>query len=159
MRETRGDRHYEILIEDIRRIREQVASEIFGRRDPGQLLEVLRSSDALFFHVKYVYDIVNPSLARVFIRLGRVNAWRKRSRRGARAELRGIIHSQNAGGFVCGLSQRKTFLRRAQSKKSRCRDTRSTEADAVVAPEVERIDVLVLFRRILGVLDGSVRPE
>ena len=68
-----------------------------------------RSSDALFFQVKYVYDIVKPSFARLFMRFGRVNASEKKITSGCTDWISAISHSQNGSGFVWGLSTRKIF--------------------------------------------------
>ena len=117
-----------------------------------------RSSHALFFHVKYVYDIVKPSLAELFIRLGRVNASAKKITSGCVALHVAIIHSQNANGFVCGLSTRKVVHAVLDPEQQHVA-ARVPEALAIVAPEVQRIDVLILLRRILGVLDRAVRTN
>ena len=66
-----------------------------------------RSSRAVFFQVKYVYDCVKPSFASSFIVRGRVNASARKTTSGCFACTSLIIHSQNANGFVCGLSTRK----------------------------------------------------
>src|SRR5262249_36007889 len=68
-----------------------------------------RSSHGLFFHVKYVYDAVKPSLASAFIRLGRVNDSEKKITSGCSPCPSSMTHSQNASGLVCGLSTRKIF--------------------------------------------------
>src|SRR5690242_21380334 len=77
-----------------------------------------RKSALEFFHVKYVYDIVKPSLPRLFIRLGRVNASAKKITSGFSRWISLITHSQNASGFVCGLSTRNVRTPRSiQNKK------------------------------------------
>ena len=62
----------------------------------------------MFFHVKYVYDCEKPTLASVVIIAGRVNASESRTSFGSTRRTSAISHSQNATGFVCGLSTRKT---------------------------------------------------
>src|SRR5919108_3554718 len=67
------------------------------------------SSQREFFHVKYVYDCVNPSLpsSRITARRGNASARKITSRSTSWTSL--ISHSQNGNGFVCGLSTRNTF--------------------------------------------------
>src|SRR3712207_3286200 len=66
-----------------------------------------RTSYGLFFHVKYVYDIVKPSFASDIIRFGRVNASAKKITSGCSRWISSMHHSQKANAFVCGLSTRK----------------------------------------------------
>ena len=88
---------------------------------------------------------------------GRVKASARKMTSGCARRRSAMTHSQNANGFVCGLSTRK--IRDAvrdpeldtsrQLVPERCQSSRL---------EVERIDVLVLLRRVLGVLDRAVGP-
>src|SRR6266576_1006593 len=66
------------------------------------------SSAFEFFHVKYVYDCENPTLASVVIIEGRVKASERKTTPGSTFRTSAISHSQNGTGFVCGLSTRKT---------------------------------------------------
>ena len=77
-------------------------------------------------------------------------------RSGRRRMTSAISHSQNGNGFVCGLSTRKirtpcSIQNRKTLFSSSHRASRSSRL------EVERVDVLVLLRRILGVLDRCRR--
>ena len=66
-----------------------------------------------------------------------------------------ISHSQKLIGLVCGLSTRKTVTPCAIQNSDHPEDL-GVEAGRVVV-EVERVDVLVLLGRVLGVGDGAVR--
>ena len=57
--------------------------------------------------MKYVYDWANPSLASRYMTFGRVKASARKIMSGYSALTSPINHSQNANGFVCGLSTRK----------------------------------------------------
>ena len=59
--------------------------------------------------MKYVYDWVKPIFARWRITARRVNASARNTTSRSRAWTCSIIHSQNANGFVCGLSTRNTL--------------------------------------------------
>ena len=67
---------------------------------------------------------------------------------------RPISHAQKSGGLVCGLSTRKT-LTPCDDPVPHHPQHLHVEAGRVVV-EVERIDVLVLLRWVLGVRDGAV---
>src|SRR5437588_4962023 len=67
------------------------------------------SSQRAVFHVKYVYDWLKPSFARCRITARRVNASARKITSRSRAWTSPISHSQNANGFVCGLSTLKTL--------------------------------------------------
>jgi hypothetical protein len=85
--------------------------------------------------------------------LGRVNASARKTTSGCRRRTSAMSHSQNANGFVCGLSTRKIV--------TAARDPEEHDAEELVterlpaALEVERVDVLVPLRRVLRVA-GSV---
>ena len=65
------------------------------------------SSQRAFRHVKYVYDWSKPTLPSACIIAGRVNASARKIVSGCMSCTFPISHSQNASGFVCGLSTRK----------------------------------------------------
>ena len=65
-------------------------------------------------------------------------------------------HSQNGNALVCGLSTRKMRTPRSIQNSKTSRSASQSPRQSVDL-EVERIDVLVLLRRILRVLDGAVR--
>ena len=66
-----------------------------------------------------------------------------------------MSHSQKGKALVCGLSTRKmrTPLVDPETEDA---EQRVPQGAPVAALEIQRIDVLVLLGRILGVLDGSV---
>src|SRR5438552_402867 len=68
------------------------------------------SSDLPFRQAKYVYDCVNPSLARRYITLGLVNASLRKITSGCLPFTSAISHSQKQNGLVCGLSTRKMVI-------------------------------------------------
>ncbi len=74
-----------------------------------------------------------------------------------RAGSRSITHSQNGNGLVCGLSTRK-MRTPSSSQNSNTLASSSHSPFQSSRLEVERIDVLVLLGRVLGVLDGAVGP-
>ncbi len=78
-------------------------------------------------------------------------------RRGTRPRTSAISHSQNANGLVCGLSTRKIAHAVLASRTGRRRAARPTAPRQSARLEVERVDVLVLLRRVLGVLDACRR--
>ena len=67
------------------------------------------SSHREFFHVKYVYDWVNPILARCRITERLVKASARKITSRSTAWTSSISHSQNGNGLVWGLSTRNTF--------------------------------------------------
>jgi hypothetical protein len=79
-------------------------------------------------HAKYVYDCVKPSLASRYITLGRVNASERKIRSGCSLRSSPISHSQNANGFVCGLSTRKMrtpcSIQKSKTPFSSCQSSR-----------------------------------
>jgi hypothetical protein len=77
---------------------------------------------------------------------------------GMLAFISAMHHSQKANGLVCGLSTRKmrTPCSIQNSKTSGSSSHRAPRP--VVGLEVERVDVLVLLGRVLGVLDRAVGP-
>ena len=75
-----------------------------------------------------------------------------------RLDLVRCSHSQNANGLVCGLSTRKTRTPCSIQKRTTPSSSLPQRAP-VLALEVERVDVLVLLRRVLGVLDRAVGPR
>src|ERR1700730_16397493 len=84
----------------------------FGRKNSltggcGISVKYSVNSPWVFFHAKYVYDCVNPNLANRYIPLGRVNAPARKMVSGYSLCVSRMSHSQNANGFVCGLSTRK----------------------------------------------------
>src|ERR1700682_1624102 len=66
------------------------------------------SSAAVLRHAKYVYDCVNPALARRYMTLGRVNASARKITSGYLRLTSAMSHSENAKGLVCGVTMRKT---------------------------------------------------
>ena len=71
-----------------------------------------------------------------------------------------MSHSQKANGLVCGLSTRKmrTPWPIQWSRMSRHASHSAARSASVVRPEVDRVDVLVLLGRVLGVPDRAVGP-
>src|SRR5437762_13368556 len=67
------------------------------------------SSQREFFQVKYVYDWLKPSFASWRITALLVNASARKTTSRSCSWTSPISHSQNANGFVCGLSTRNTF--------------------------------------------------
>jgi hypothetical protein len=67
-------------------------------------------------------------------------------------------HSQKPNGLVCGLSTRNVRTP-CSIQNSKTLGELVPERAPVVRLEVERVDVLVLLRRVLRVLDGAVRPR
>ena len=64
------------------------------------------------------------------------------------------------GSAWCAGCRRGRSSRRARSRPRRSASTRATSgsrAAGILAGEIDRVDVLVLLRRVLGVLDGAVR--
>src|SRR5919107_4335475 len=89
-----------------------VFGQQFGRKysregDCESSVKYSVSSCLLLRHVKYVYDCVKPSFASRCITFGRVNASDRKITSGWSRLILAIAHSQNANGFVCGLSTRK----------------------------------------------------
>ena len=86
---------------------------------------------------------------------GRVNASARKIVSGCSRLISASTHSQNRNGLVCGLSTRKILtpcsiqnsMTRFSSCQSACQSSRL---------EVERVDVLILLRRVLRVLDRAV---
>ena len=74
--------------------------------------------------VKYVYDWWKPTLARVCIIAGRVNASARNTTSGSVRRTSPRSHSQNSTGLVCGLSTRKMRTPWA----IQCRSTRIASA-------------------------------
>ena len=79
---------------------------------------------------------------------------------GCSAWISPMAHSQKANGLVWGLSTRKIRtpwpIQKSRMSLQACHSSR---ADRVVGgPHVDRVDVLVLLGRVLGVLDGPVGP-
>ena len=71
-----------------------------------------------------------------------------------------MTQSQNANGFVCGLSTRKIVHAVADPELEDVA-ARRPQRDPVLVPrrpELDRVDVLVLLRRVLGVADRAVGP-
>ena len=66
------------------------------------------SSSLVLRQVKYVYDWWKPTLARVCIMAGLVNASARKITSGWSRLTSAISHSQNCTGLVCGLSTRNT---------------------------------------------------
>src|SRR3954453_21269651 len=79
------------------------------------------SSAFVFFHVKYVYDWEEPTLASVVIGAGRGKDFAKKIASGYSAGTSAISHSQNGAGFVCGLSTRKARMPRAHHPRTTSR--------------------------------------
>ena len=67
-------------------------------------------------------------------------------------------HSQNANGLVCGLSTRKIRDAVLDPELDHVASSSCHSARQSSRLEVERVDVLVLLRRVLGVLDRAVGP-
>src|ERR1051326_2927215 len=91
-------------------------SGVFGHRfarrkstTGGRVISVkyCASSHAVLRHAKYVYDWLNPSLARRYMTFGRVKASDSRITSGCFFLTSLISHSQNPNGLVCGLSTRR----------------------------------------------------
>ena len=72
-----------------------------------------------------------------------------------RARTSAISHSQNGIGFVCGLSTRKTCTPRSTQSEHDVAQ-RLPEPPPVLRVEVDVVDVLVLLRRVLRVLQRAV---
>ena len=88
---------------------------------------------------------------------GRVNASARNTASGCARLTSAIAHSQKRKLLVCGLSTRKARTPSRPQKSITSASSRHERAP-VLAFEVERIDVLVLLRRVLGVLHRAVRP-
>ena len=69
-----------------------------------------------------------------------------------------MTHSQNANGFVCGLSTRKMRTPCSIQKRKTILQLRPQRAP-FVGLEIERDRCPVLLRRILGILNRAVRPR
>src|SRR5215213_2949263 len=70
---------------------------------------------------KYVYDCVKPLFASAYMSLGRVNASDRKIASGCRTCTSRMHHSQNAIGFVCGLSTRNTRTPRPAQNRNTSR--------------------------------------
>src|SRR4029078_5483614 len=68
------------------------------------------SSQREFFHVKYVYDCVKPSLPSSRMTARRVDAPPRKITSRSTLWPSQISHSQNGNGFVCGLSTRENLI-------------------------------------------------
>src|SRR5690625_4228260 len=66
------------------------------------------SSSLVLRHVKYVYELLRPSLASVCIIFGRVNASERKIRSGCSRRSLAKRHCQKGMDLVWGLSTRKT---------------------------------------------------
>src|SRR5690625_6466967 len=66
------------------------------------------SSSLVVRHVKYVYELLKPSLASVCIIFGRVNASDRKMRSGCSRRSSPMHHCQKGMDLVWGLSTRKT---------------------------------------------------
>ena len=100
---------------------------------------------------------MNPAFARCRITFGRVNASARKIASGCARLMSAMHHSQKRNGLVCGLSTRKIVTPCAIQNRKTSRSA-SHSAAPVAALEVERVDVLVLLRRVLRVLDRAVGP-
>ena len=76
-------------------------------------------------------------------------------RLGVLARIVAITHSQKANALVCGLSTRKIVTPGVDPEADDVGQA-VPQALPVGALEVQRVDVLVLLRRVLGVLDRAV---
>ena len=87
---------------------------------------------------------------------GRVNASARNSTSGSLTAISASSRSQNRSGLVCGLSTRKI---RTPCSIHMPDDPQHLGVDPLgVVVEVERVDVLVLLRRVLRVRDRAVGP-
>ena len=87
---------------------------------------------------------------------GRVNASARKITSGCSVRTSRISHSQNAAGFVCGLSTRNTVTPRS-TQPSDDVEQRLPEPAPVLGLEVDVVDVLVFLGRVLRVLERPVR--
>jgi hypothetical protein len=105
-------------------------------------------------HAKYVYDCVKPSLARRSMRRGVVNASDRNTTSGCFERCARCTTPRSRTAWCAGCP-RGRCARPARSRTRRRWRARPT-ARASRCLEVERVDVLVLLRRVLRVLDGAV---
>ena len=116
------------------------------------------SSHFVSRHAKYVYDCVKPSFRQP------VHHLRPRERLRQKDHVRMLAANfarsptpRTRNGFVCGLSTRK--IRTPSSIQNRKTLFSSSHSDCQASRlEIERIDVLIFLRRILGVLNRAVGP-
>src|SRR5258707_10728616 len=103
-----------------------VLGQQLGRKNSrtGVCVSSVKYSTSSFFvvrHVKYVYDCEKPSFASRCITRGRVNASERKIVFGCSRRISAISHSQNANGFVWGLSTRNISTpSRAQNATTSC---------------------------------------
>ena len=89
--------------------------------------------------------------------LGRVNASDRKIVSGCLSQTSLMTQSQNRNGLVWGLSTRKIDTPWPIQNRKTSRSS-AQRALPVGALEVDRVDVLVLLGRVLGVLDRAVGP-
>ena len=144
-------------MEDVRRVGEQVRPHVLhfvGLRELGEVLP-----DALLGVPpgEVAIRLRIPPLASRCMTFGRVNASARKIVSGCRSQTSLMTQSQKTNGLVCGLSTRKTFTpwpiqNRKTSRSSAQRASQSSHSKSI------GVDVLVLLRRVLRVLDRAVRP-
>src|ERR1700694_1449059 len=115
------------------------------------------SSAAELRHAKYVYDCVNPSLASRNMTFGRVKASARKIASGCWRLTSPMSHSQNGNGLGWGVSPGGHLTPWCDPVHDD-RPQLSPQLPPALRLEVERNDVLVLLRRVLGVLDRAVGP-
>ena len=146
------------LGQNIGRIRPEIGSEEFAHRAAVQLREVLCQ---LLLRIP-------PCKVRVRLREAKLRQpvhhfWprerfrQEKSHRDVRDCTSPITHSQNANGFVCGLSTRK--IRTPCSIQNKKTLFSSSHSDCQSSRfEIERIDVLIFLGRIFRILDRAIGP-
>ncbi len=100
---------------------------------------------------------MKPSFASRFMSFGRVNASERKITSGSRSRASSISHSQNGYGLgvrVVDAKNANTVLDPEQDHVAE----RKPERRKGVAVEVDVDDILVALGRVLGELDGAVRP-
>ena len=144
-----------ILVQDVRRVGEEVGPHVRGGR-AGQLTQVVGDLGRRLRQVKYVYDWWKPILARACIMAGRVNASARNSTSGSVRAISASSRSQNAQR----LGVRVVHPEDPHPVRHPLPDhPEHLGVDALwVVVEVERVDVLVLLGRVLRVGDPAVGP-
>ena len=111
------------------------------------------SSCLVFRQVKYEYDCWKPTIASACIIAGRVKSSARKTTSGSSAFTAAIRRSQNVRGFVRVVDAEDPHALLDPVPH----DPQHLVEDALgIVVEVDRVDVLVLLRRVLGVPDGAV---
>ena len=151
----------EVVREDVRRVRPEVPAEVFAHRAGRQLGQVVAQLVPRLAPREVGVALAESRLGQGRILFGVVNASDRKMTPGSTACASRDQPRQNATGLVCGLSTRKMRMPRLTQVSTTSPACHSASRSAAEGREVERIDVLVALRRILGELDAAVRrlPE